>query len=196
MKKLLFATIIPLTVLSVHSVLANTAKAQPEPPTPWNQHTGFYAEINVGSNLYAGVLPTSEGTFSSAGFQGVGYNANLGYFFNHTFALEGGFMQNYAKLDFDEGDNLSGHLNVPYITTRFDVPMGDKFSLIFKAGLLAVWATDDVNHESTATLVLPYTGVGLGYALTSKLEASVQYQGALYGVVNMGLLSAGLTYHF
>jgi opacity protein-like surface antigen len=196
MKKLLFITIAPLSVLSLNVALANTAKPQPEPSAPWNEHTGFYAEINGGSNFYAGILPTSEGTFSSAGFQGVGWNANLGYFFTHHFALEGGSMQNYAKLDFDEGDNLSGHLNIPYLTTRFNVPIGDKFSFVAKAGLMAVWATDDENHENTATLVLPFTGIGLSYALTPNLETSVQYQGAVYGVVNLGLVSAGLTYHF
>lgn len=196
MKKILLATIIPLSVLSLHCALANTAKAQPEPATPWNQHTGFYAEFNTGPNFYVGVLATDDGTFSSSGFHGLGWNANLGYYFTHNFALEAGFMQNYGTFNVNDDDNVSAHTNLPYLTTRFTVPMGDKWAFIAKAGLMYAWVTEDDNNENTGKIVLPFTGLGFSYAITPKLEASVQAQGALYGVINLGLLSAGLTYHF
>ncbi len=196
MKKVLLTSLIPLFVFGAQYAMASSLTTQPQPLTPWNEHTGFYTEINAGPNLYAGVLISGDSTFSSSGFQGAGWNANLGYFFNHNFAMEAGFMQNYAKFDLDQGDNLSGHTNMPYITTRFSVPMGDQFSFIAKVGLMDVWVTDDTDKENTSSLILPFTGVGISYAITPKLEASVQYQGALYGVVNLGLLSVGLTYHF
>lgn len=174
MKKLIFSFLSMLTLTS--SAIANNAS--------WNQHLGSYAELNGGTNLfYLGVL-SSKGNTTGAGVLGLGWSTALGYNISPSFGLEAGFMQNYA--DINDGD----HINVPYASTRFTIPVSDRVHFIGKlgAGYLVVPGQSD--------LLVPYTGVGFGYAATSDLDFTVQYQGMVYGVAGAGLLSFGITYHF
>lgn len=151
-----------------------------------NQHQGLYTEINVGTNLYyAGVLFSSKGSENFGGVHGYGWNAAIGYNFTPIVALEGGLMQNYIT----NNKNQTDHTDVPFVATRFTIPIGNDFSFIGKLGLM--------NPQlKSVRIVLPYTGVGVSYALTSKTDVNVQYQGAIYGIAAAGLLSTGITYHF
>lgn len=161
MKKIILAT---LLISSPMCLYAET--------TGWNRHIGPYSEINLGTNLfYSG----------HAAALGLGWSAAIGNHFNNIFALEAGFMQNYAG---------SCHTNIPYLTTRFDVPIVDKVNFIGKLG--AMYASE----KNLGGIVLPYVGIGASYSLTPKVDFQVQYQGAVYGSAGAGLLSAGLTYHF
>lgn len=176
MKKMMLYMIVPCLAASP-SIYADS--------TALNQHLGTYAELNIGTNLYYSAFLTSVGHYNSAGIEGLGASASLGYNFTNIFALETGFMQNYAKFS-----NSSNHTNVPYLTTRFNVPIGERFGFIGKLGAMYLSSPHD------GGIVLPYVGVGGSYALTKKLDIQVQYQGAVYGVAGVGLLSTGLTYHF
>lgn len=151
--------------------------------TDWNRHLGPYAEINLGTNLYYAGIISSSGTCHSAGIEGIGWSIAAGNHFTNIFALEAGFMQNYLH------DNYS-HTNVPYLTTRFDVPVVDRINFIGKLGAMYASA------PTKGGIVLPYVGIGSSYALTPKVDFQVQYQGAVYGIAGAGLVSAGLTYHF
>jgi opacity protein-like surface antigen len=208
MKKiLLMASIIATSTLVIQAATANTIDMDDTQLTTtvetsnttekWNAHHGFYVEANGGTNLYFLGFISDAGSASSSGFEGSGWGAAVGYNFLPKVALEGGFIQNYAQYS-EDGNTAWGHTNLPYITARFTMPLGDRFAFLAKTGLMAISVdaeSSDAN-ASTPTIVLPFIGLGASYALTSKLDITAQYQGAVYGVVNAGLLSAGLTYHF
>lgn len=152
-----------------------------------NQHVGNYAEINFGTNLYYFGIFSSHGSGSNAGVNGAGLNIALGHLMTPGFALEAGFMQNYINANVDNTD--TSHLNVPYATTRFNVPIDDRFSFIGKLGLGYAFAKGN-------GVLLPYTGIGFSYALNKDIDITTQYQGLVLGIAGAGLLSLGVTYHF
>jgi len=154
-----------------------------ESGTAWNRHTGAYADISVGTNAYYLGFITSEGSINGTGILGAGWGAAAGYNFTHFLGLEGGLIQNYVDI------NNSTHLNTPYATTRWTLPLGERFSLIGKLGFMY----PNIPHEGG--IVLPFSGIGASYAMTRHLDATLQYQGAVYGIAGAGLLGAGITYH-
>lgn len=172
-------------IISILSALTITSTAFAD-NTAWNQHVGSYAELNAGTNVYLLGVVSSAGSTTGAGITGAGWSGALGYNFTPSFGLEAGFMQNYVNI------NQWDHTNVPYVSTRFTVPMGDRFSFIGKIGAGYYMQASDISGG----VLLPYTGVGFGYALTPNLDITTQYQGLVFGVANAGLLSLGITYHF
>ncbi len=179
MKKIISSFFVALTPIIALPVFADEMAL--------NQHIGNYAEINAGTNLYYWGLVSSHGSGSSAGIKGMGWSAALGHFITPTFGLEAGFMQNYAKATLNNHTN--SHLNVPYATTRFNVPMNDRFSFIGKLGL-------GFPFSGGNGVLVPYTGVGFSYAVNKNIDITTQYQGLVLGIVGAGLLSLGVTYHF
>lgn len=175
MKKIIFALISSLLCSSVFAV---------EPLWP---HNGPYLEANFGTNLYYVGAFTSEGSVTGGGVEGLGWSGALGYQFNKTFGLEAGFMQSFSKNINSDNKN---QLNIPYASTRFTVPISERFSFIGKLGVMYAM----LPHEGG--MLLPYTGIGFGYAANSNLDITTQYQGAIYGIGGAGLVSLGLTYHF
>jgi hypothetical protein len=147
----------------------------------WNQHTGSYMELNVGTNAYYAGILSSRGAVGGGGMVGVGWSGALGYNFTPAFALEAGFMQNFVDFNLNHGN-----LNTPYATTKLTVPLGDRFSFIGKIGAMA----------PQAAILLPFTGVGVSYAMTKNVDFNLQYQGAVYGIAGAGLAGVGFTYHF
>lgn len=138
----------------------------------WNQHKGPYAELMGGTNAATiMVFGTTEG---------AGWSGTLGYQFTPGFGLEAGLMQNYLS---------SETFTIPIISTRFIFPLGDRFSFITKLGVMAPIS----EHHSTGLI---YTGLGLSYAVTKKVDLGIQYQGAVFGIANAGLAGIALTYHF
>jgi hypothetical protein len=194
MKRLILLGITMGTMMSIQVSLAGDVNTLAEPP--FNEHQGFYAEVNAGPNIYMGTLVINGTTNSTSGSQGAGWSAAVGYNFKPRFGVEGGFMQNYAEYDTDDNEHVEAHTNIPYVAMRFTVPLGQRAAFIAKLGGMYPFVTDTENNDTTGGFLLPYTGVGFSYALTRQLDMSVQYQGAIYGIVNAGLMSAGLTYHF
>lgn len=192
-----------LMLLSSGLALADTAAAlQP------NQHLGWYLGGTAGTNLYYVGLAASGGSFSSEGLNGFSWSGETGYHFTTTTALEAGAMQNYAyynSTDYDFFGNpttekIYGNTNLYYLAARFDVPIKDRFSFIGKLGLMyasgSLLSDDDTDSPQTAAVILPFTGLGFGYAFTPHLSMDVMYQGAVYTVVSAGGLGAGLDYYF
>lgn len=167
---------------------------------PLNQHQGFYVEANAGPNLYFGSLVINGNTNSTSGSEGWGWNAAAGYRFTPHFGVEGGFMQNSAEYTNDENEQIEAHTNLPYVAMRFTAPIGQRTAFFGKVGGMVASVhfenNSDGSTDNTSSIFIPYTGLGFSYALNKKVDVSVQYQGAVYGIVNAGLFSAGLTYHF
>lgn len=143
---------------------------------PLNQHLGNYTEVNLDTLFGYEIF--------DAAVSGFGWGAAFGHYFNKTIALEGGFMQAMSRWRDDE------KVNVPYLTTRFNIPMGQRFSFIAKLGLMTPFIHGD------GVFLLPYTGVGVGYAVNKNLDLTLQYQGLVWGIAGVGMLGLGLTYHF
>lgn len=182
-------------LMSICMVLVMTcaaAHAQDE-GQQWNRHQGYYAELNAGTNLvYLGIM-SGFGETSSAGIMGFGWNAAGGYNFNAAHALEVGFMQNYAQYD-DEDDNETWtNTNIGYIAWRGTVPINQRFAFFGKLGAMLISIPDT---DEDAWVVLPFTGLGVSYAITPRIDFSVQYQGAVYLIVGAGAFTGGITYHF
>lgn len=172
----------------------------------WNKHQGYYAEVNMGTNLYYLGAFSSAGEASTGGFQGFGWCAAGGYNFTATHAIEGGFMQNYLTFEDDDGEaEADSHTNIYYIAWRGTVPIKERFSFFGKVGAMAITVpevevktkgTEEDVDTSDNFLVLPFTGLGVSYAITPKIDFTVQYQGAVYLIIGAGALTGGITYHF
>ena len=162
----------------------------------------FYLEANAGTNLYYLALFAADKNVSHGGFQGFGWSGALGFSWNESFALELGFMQNYAKFNAGNNSYVSGHTNVSYLTTRFILPFVSRINFISKLGLMYASASASATHNNerksaeSPDLVLPYIGLGIGYTVSPQLDINLQYQGAVYGVAGAGLFSLGLTHYF
>ncbi len=162
----------------------------------WNRHQGFFGELNLGTNLYYLGMVTSEGEAASSGFHGFGWSIAGGYSFKPTHAIEAGFMQNYARYIDDSTSldlKISTNTNIAYLAWRGTIPIRDRFAFFGKLGAMLISIPDT---DEDTWVVLPYTGLGLSYALTQNIEINLQYQGAVYLIVGAGALTGGITYHF
>ncbi len=153
---------------------------------PYNQHIGWYGDMRVGTNFLVGPLVTLyHGDYSESG--GWAWGADLGYSFTTHFGLEGGFAQSYRS-------EQQGHLNVPYAAIKLNVPFAQRAAIFFKLGAMY---TDTSSLDTDAqSETLPFEGMGLSYAVTNKIDLTVQLQGSFYAVYNLGVASIGMTYHF
>lgn len=177
---------------------------------PISQHPGqWYIEGGPGMGLYYLGMFTSVGSLSAAGLEGFGWKAAVGYRpQHHGFSLEAGFIQNFYQVELtsdltNQTATVNADIDVPYAAFRWDVPIGNRFTVIPKLGLMipsVPSVTGKVGNETVTEsgggLVLPFTGLGFGYAISHKLSASIQYEGAIYGIAGAGLLSGNLTYYF
>lgn len=183
--------------------LALAGEAQDE--QPWNRHEGPYAEMNLGTGLaYFGVI-TSETDTSDAGINGFSWVGALGYSFTPHHAVEGGFGQWYTEFENDDEymdekgniqvrvEEVETQLNFGYLAWRGTVPIKDRFAFFGKLGGMFI-SIPDTDEE--AWMILPYSGIGLSYAVTPQLELNVQYQGAVYVLAGAGAVTAGVTYRF
>jgi opacity protein-like surface antigen len=191
MKKLSFS------IAGIALLTSVMATAQPEQNL--NRHTGPYVEGNLGTNLYSAGMASSKSNTITGGITGYSWNVAAGYNMNTWFGLEGGFTRSSIKVDYDQHDSHYQSINAPYATMRFTAPIDQRFSLIGKLGVMYANGSPEHPHDSAggnAGIVIPYVGIGAGYAITPKVDITAQYQGALYGLVNGGALTGGVTYHF
>jgi OOP family OmpA-OmpF porin len=136
--------------------------------------SGVYIEGNIGTN-YTGIDAFGD-TFSSNG--GVGVNTNLGYQFNRYLAAEVG----YTYYGINEG--FSG-LDA---AAKLILPLHERFYAFGKLGVA-------VYSDGSETLTLPFGGIGVAYQVTPALDFNIQAQGSNF-LYQIGLISAGVTYHF
>lgn len=141
--------------------------------------SGPYADLSAGptvtNNNLLGIEVNS--------FSGATLNASLGYQFNPYFAVEAGYNPFLLR----QGKYLNGAV----AATKLILPFGQqqRMHLFAKLGAIGLLSSKD----SAATI---FAGVGAGYRVTQRLDFNMQLQGAIAGFVNIGTLSAGITYHF
>ncbi len=183
----------------IRNALLTSVAAAAQTDLAMNRHAGAYVEANLGVNMYSAGIFSSEHKSVNSGINGYAFNTAVGYYLNDYFGLEGGFTRSSLKLNDSDDSSFYQNINAPYASMRFNVPIGERFSFIAKLGVMYACAVDD-KHDSTdgryIGIALPYTGIGVSYAVTPKVDLTVQYQGAVYGVVNAGVMTGGVTYHF
>lgn len=161
-----------------------------------NRHTGYYVEANAGTNLVYALIFSSEGSDQVNTTGGTALSFAFGKMFRPGFGLEAGYMYSDIRGADDEDDIES--LHIPYLTTRFAWPIGERFDISAKLGLMVPTYTE--NHisedDTTHTIILPFTGIGASYAATENLAFTVQYQGAFYLLAGIGQLTGGVQYRF
>ena len=187
---------------------------------------GFYVEATGGVNLYATFINETDdsndiGIVNQRGISGFGVSGALGYRFKpNGVAVEAGMMYSSINVDLHldavtdgvEGgktENVQSSLYMPYFAARWDVDLGNGFAFIPKIGLMVVKPSGrasqnvviDGQHYTadaipSTTWLLPFVGLGMSYQVNQSLSVALQYQGALYAVVNGGQLSLGLDWHF
>ena len=160
-----------------------------------------YVELGGGTGLALLTVPSYAGGVVG----GRGWNGAFGYNVTPKFSVEAGFIR-YITHDSSEDQQI----NTPYIAGRFAIPLSQRFALLLKIGLMDAVMTTTYKDEfeggwieelpsrrqETDAYVLPFTGIGVSYALSPRFDLNVQYQGAVYVIGGLGLLSTGLTYHF
>jgi hypothetical protein len=198
-----------LISVCIFLVVASAAAHAQDEGQQWNRHEGYYGELNAGTGLaYLGVISTSvtDADTTQSGVNGFAWNAAVGYNFNPNSAIEGGFLQWYADFEKEDDDDVvithtdghgddevSTHMDVGYIAWRGTVPIRQRFAFFGKVGAMLV-SIPDTDESSWA--VLPFTGLGVSYAITPRIDFCVQYQGAVYIIVGAGAFTGGITYHF
>lgn len=148
-------------------------------PEVYTHRAGMYVEGNVGTlaKNYNFIW------FSHTSVGGLGENVNIGYQFNPFAALEVGG----SYYDFNNNKHTNNGLGVADLVFKGIVPLTERAALFAKAG--GGLASKGVGGTF-------YAGVGASYAVTQNLDVSIQMNGPILGIVNVGLISAGLSYHF
>jgi hypothetical protein len=175
MKKLISTLL--FTLLAVASVSARAENITlEEPGNAQPVSRGVYGELNGGPALLNSIF-----LYNGTTFNGGGVNANVGYQFNHYFALETGYTHYFVEDGVNSYD----------MALKSILPLGtsQRFKLFFKFGPAYVRKEKENNF-------LLYGGIGAGYSITSHLTANVQLQGDTVALVSIALLSAGFSYHF
>lgn len=158
----------------------------------FNRHTGPYVEANAGYT-FAWVTGSFFGNdFSKGAAVGFGWNVAGGYMFKDWIGAEVGYLQFNPEIEEDTYDDTAS-VGGAYLAARFNIPIKDRFSFITKVGVMTLSVSGD---EDALTSGAMFTGIGVGYALTDKIDLSLQFQGPNFIILGAGVLSGGLTYHF
>lgn len=138
---------------------------------------GVYLEGDVGSN-YAHIDFLDK---RSSSFDSMGVGVIIGYQFNTTAAMEAGYTYYGSTKIKSINAALKGIM--PFTSGEND------FNIFGKIGIANLYTSDD--HS-----VLPYIGLGAGYILSPEWDVNIQAQGGTTMYKGIGLLSAGMAYHF
>lgn len=159
-----------LLVTALVSFLAFNTDAQSNPSQ------SLYGEVSLGKNLFYSAADEIRGNI-----EGYGFNISSGFKLTENIAGEIGHMRNAEKVDFKNS------VNTTFVAARFQLPLTNDVNLITKLGFMRVNTGDE--H-----LRLPFMGIGAGYKLNDKMQATIMYQGGVYGIGGAGLLGLGLNY--
>lgn len=192
MKKIILTSVLAGIACMSSTVLAAAPyTALSEKPSYSDNDKSFY--IDAGLGVVAAYEAVGGAKAESAG---LSWNGAVGYNTSRKFALEMGVLGARLKGGSNSND-LTGY--APYLATKFIVPVSQKFAFNFKLGLTYLnsrLTNAGKNSKSSGSTVLPFTGVGLSYAVTPNIDINLHYQGLVYVIAGAGQAGAGITYHF
>ncbi|MFO8083469.1 MAG: outer membrane beta-barrel protein [Desulfobacterales bacterium] len=171
--------------------LINAANAD---ETSFNRHLGPFAEASAGYTYGWASGEIAGSDFAEGAAIGFGWSIGGGYMFKDWIGAEAGYLQFNPKVEADgyEPEVTVGGL---YLTSRFNIPVKERFSVVLKAGVMSLSLSEDEYDDAVSTGA-PFTGIGIGYALTEKIDLRAQFQGPNFIFIGAGVLSAAVTYHF
>lgn len=171
--------------------LINAAHAD---ETSFNRHLGPFAEASAGYTYAWASGEIAGSDFAEGAAVGFGWSIGGGYMFKDWVGAEAGYLQFNPEV---EAGSLEPEVTVGglYLTSRFNIPVKDRFSVVLKAGVMSLSVSEDEYDDAVSTGA-PFTGIGIGYALTEKIDLRVQFQGPNLIFLGAGVLSGGVTYHF
>ena len=78
---------------------------------------------------------------------------------------------------------------------RWLFPIGERANFYTKLGAGEYREKEEgkIDEEKRFT---PYDGIGFSYALNKKVDLGISYKGALLILIDNGVVSGNLTYHF
>ena len=178
-----------IAVLPLNAVIADDMQEN----TAYNRHIGPYAEGNIGKAVvwFNGEIGGND--FADSGFFGSGWSIGGGYMFKDWIGAEAGYLQFSPEAD-DDGDDPEIDVGGIYFAAKFNIPIKDRFSGIIKIGVMSLSASGD--DDDFIAGGAPFTGIGVSYALTDKIDLRAQFQGPNLIFVGAGLLSGGVAYRF
>jgi OOP family OmpA-OmpF porin len=185
---------------------------------------GFYVVGAVGQTTTD--LDTSAVEGPSAGKPGfssttdgsdTGYKLQLGYKFNPYLAVEGGYV-NLGRASYQAKQVGVGQLSHSFRAQGLNVaavgilPLGERFSLFAKGGLLMAQAESDetltkygytTTYSFRSSKLSENLGVGMGFDLTKRVALRAEYDWFhnvgdkdKTGQANIAMLSAGVVFKF
>lgn len=185
------------TLIACFAVAQGAVAGETEQDQAWNRHQGFYVEGNAGTGFawFLFSLGGNEWTGES-GFGGYSWLGTLGYSLTTHHAVEGGYGQWYTADTDQHGDR--GRIDFGYMAWRGTVPLGDRFAFFGKLGPMVAAVPGAHGQDSHARQPhwMLFTGLGVSYAVTPRIDLSLQYQGASYVLISGGILTLGAGYHF
>ncbi len=130
------------------------------------QDANWYLTGAVGRSKFSDAAGASDTKDTS-------YNVGLGYNFNRTFGLEGGYTD-FGKVRFP---GFSGEAHSPYVTALLTAPIADAWSIYGRLGMArterkvsgALFGGSE--HKTEA-----YYGLGTAYAFTRKVSGTLEWQ--------------------
>jgi len=188
------------TMVACLIVAQGVAAEQTQQEQAWNRHTGYYAEGNLGITWALWGIEMETDAIPA-------WVGALGYSFTEHHAVEIGFGQSYGNFDDEdrphwifEGlwrtkapDYVSGSLNLGYLAWRGTVPIKDRWAFF---GKLGVTVMDIPGGANDGTVMAFFNGVGLSYAVTPRIDISLQAQGGATGAAYAAMWTLGVAYHF
>ncbi|MEK6731528.1 MAG: hypothetical protein AABY34_05060 [Pseudomonadota bacterium] len=197
----MLATLFTLTNAQASMIDASTAT-----------HQGWYTEAGAGTNAYyLGVFSTAgDRSATQSGIIGFGTNIGAGYQFNpNGVAAEGGLLFGRIERQIKFSDNstatVDANVYAPYFTARWSIPLYGAFSFVPKLGVMfadiptvdsTYSKTNEKAREKGGGVVLPFVGLGISASVNQSLDVTLQYQGAVYGIIGAGPVTLGLRYYF
>jgi len=199
--------------LLVSSLLVCSASAWAE---------GFYglgeithSSTSLDSSYFNNVLSSNGSPASSSSTSGSGtqWRLQLGYQFNDTLAVEGGYID-FGKAKYSanyaggsaQGSLKAGGVDIAGVAS---LPLNEQFALLGKLGVVVAQVKSSLSTDtlgsfgSKKTVLSPLIGVGAVYKLNAAwdVRADLDYVSGLgktdtTGKMSTTMLSLGAVYHF
>jgi OOP family OmpA-OmpF porin len=165
------------------------------------QGQGLYVGTELGRSAYSDDINADAEIIHLDG-DATSFRVAVGYDVNRYFSVEGGYID-FGKIDFGNVDvgGITGSVDAQADGTEFSiigrVPVGDRFSLMGRAGLLWWDAKTQVlgvsNHLSKKDSFL---GVGGEFSATEKLGITAGWARYKLDSDDIDYLSIGLRFRF
>jgi len=169
--------------------------------SPMAKGKGLYAHAELGRSSYDDDIDVDTEIIRLDG-DATSFRVAVGYDLNRYFSVEGGYVD-FGKIDFGDVDvgGLTGSVDAQADGLEFSitgrVPVGNRFSLLGRTGLLWWDARTQVNDVSDRLSKRDmFFGLGVEFSTTEKLGITAGWTRYDLDSDNIDYLSIGLRFRF